>query len=74
VEKVDKNYGATAPQVKKEWAETENAFFEDQKLFENKVLKVFKRKPKKAKTELTKYSNRKANKVYKKSKQLIKKI
>lgn len=74
VEKVDENYGTIAPLVKTEWTETENTFFEDQESFENKVLKILKRNPDKAKTELTKYSNRKAKEVNKKAKQLVKKI
>jgi len=70
-EKVDENYGARILKVREKWDPIEKEAFDSQKTFEEKVLKIYKNNPEKAKELLTKYTNNWASKIWREAKELV---
>ena len=62
-ESVDKSYGCLIGNIKKEKENFERKEFENQPQFEEKVLKIYKNNPSKAKALLTEYTSKLAREV-----------
>ena len=65
---VDNSYGSLIGCIKKEKETFERKEFENQLPFEEKVLKIYKTNPKKAKALLTEYTSKLAEEAYKRTK------
>ena len=68
---VDKSYGCLIGNIKKEKENFERKEFENQPQFEEKVLKIYKTNPKKAKALLTEYTSKLAREVFRLTKERI---
>jgi hypothetical protein len=73
VDSVDKDYGKFIQPVQKVWRSFEQKNFQDQGLFEEKVLGIYKRNPGKAVQVLTDYTSRKAVEFYREADKMSRK-